>query len=331
LVRTRCSREGRQLALDTILENAIASIQIGVEDYESKDPRRLLGAVRNVSAGILLLFKERLRQLSPTGSEEVLLKKAMRPTAGTSGVRFRGHGRKTVDVQEIKERFGSLDISVDWNRLDKIITIRNDIEHYRCSVPPAKVRELLVDSFVVVRDFISKELNTAPASLLGKETWVVLLGIHEIYMEELAACREAMTAVRWSSPGRTKLAGYLRCAECESELLKPMGPNSEFSTIVFRCSSCGDEARFDDLVEKAVEYCWFADMYLAMTGGGDQPIEECSECGKYTFVVEEGHCLACSEGLKYFECGVCYEALGSDEQAFGGLCGYHYSLAHNAD
>lgn len=60
--------------MDTILANAVASVQIGVEDYLSDDPRRVLSAVRNLSAGILLLFKERLRELSPTNSDEVLIK-----------------------------------------------------------------------------------------------------------------------------------------------------------------------------------------------------------------------------------------------------------------
>lgn len=46
--------------MDTILTNAIQSIQIGVEDYRSDDRRRLLSAIRNVQAGILLLCKEKL-------------------------------------------------------------------------------------------------------------------------------------------------------------------------------------------------------------------------------------------------------------------------------
>src|SRR6266478_2845741 len=296
--------------MNTILENAIASIQIGIEDYESKDARRILGAVRNISAGILLLFKERLRQLSPIGSDEVLVKKAVRPEVAVSGVQFRGHGKKTVDVQEIKERFGSLKVSVDWERLETVISIRNDVEHYTSAVPPPQVRELLADSFVVVRDFITQELKGDPAQLLGAETWSVLLDVHEIYSQELAACRKALTAVHWNSPGRKKVSEYLRCAKCDSELLKPVDPGAEVSALVFRCSSCGDESGFEDLVEKAVEPCWFADMYLSMTDGGDAPIEDCPECGKYTFVVEEGQCLACSQGLRYFECGVCYQALG---------------------
>lgn len=56
--------------MNTILDNAIQSIQIGVEDYLalSDDPRRALSAVRDLSADVLLLLKERLRELSPQDS-----------------------------------------------------------------------------------------------------------------------------------------------------------------------------------------------------------------------------------------------------------------------
>jgi hypothetical protein len=64
--------------VDTILKNAVTSIQIGIEDYHSADERRSLSAVRNLTAGLLLLFKEKLRRLSPAGSDEVLIKKQLR-------------------------------------------------------------------------------------------------------------------------------------------------------------------------------------------------------------------------------------------------------------
>jgi hypothetical protein len=87
--------------LDTILKNGIASIQLGVEDYQSSDARRAISATRNIVAGILLLFKERLRELSPSDSEEVLLKKRVQPVMDTRGtVTFEGDGRNTVGVQE---------------------------------------------------------------------------------------------------------------------------------------------------------------------------------------------------------------------------------------
>ena len=45
-----------------LLQNAINSIEIGIEDYElsQQDERRIISCVRNVFAGILLLFKYKL-------------------------------------------------------------------------------------------------------------------------------------------------------------------------------------------------------------------------------------------------------------------------------
>ena len=50
----------------SILKNAIDSIAIGLEDYESTDERRIVSSTRNIFAGILLLFKHKLCELSPT-------------------------------------------------------------------------------------------------------------------------------------------------------------------------------------------------------------------------------------------------------------------------
>ncbi len=43
----------------TILNNAIDSIQLGIEDYEliGENPKRLISCTRNLFSGILLLFK----------------------------------------------------------------------------------------------------------------------------------------------------------------------------------------------------------------------------------------------------------------------------------
>ena len=76
--------------MDTLIDNAVQSIQIGVEDFTSDDPRRVLSAVRNVSAGVLLLFKEKLRELSEEGTDEVLLKQKIKPVPVDGKIIFVG-------------------------------------------------------------------------------------------------------------------------------------------------------------------------------------------------------------------------------------------------
>ncbi|VBI28675.1 hypothetical protein [Burkholderia pseudomallei] len=311
--------------MDTILKNAIASIQIGVEDYLSGDERRGLSAVRNLTAGILLLFKEKLRQLSPPDSDEVLIKKTIRPARRPDGsLGFQGEGKKTLDVQDIKERFKSLDITANFARLDEVVRLRNDIEHYRTSATTESMREVLAKSFIVIRDFIATELGEEPAELLGERTWATLLEENDVYERELASCRAAMDEIDWKSPTGEQVAGYIRCHHCGSELVKPVVSDVEFlEQLAFHCASCGRDSDFDDVIEEAVADCYFADSYIAMTDGGDPPVATCPECTKETFLLEEGRCIACSGELEFTRCAVCSVTLGPDDQDNNGLCSYH--------
>ena len=113
-----------------LLINAVEAIQTGVEDFQEGSHPRLLSAVRNVYSGLLLMYKEALRRLSPTDSNEVLLKARTRPERDGMDIRLVGHGKKTVDVQQIKVHFKHLGISTDWVRFESIRIVRNDIEHY---------------------------------------------------------------------------------------------------------------------------------------------------------------------------------------------------------
>jgi hypothetical protein len=99
----------------SLLKNAIDSIQVGVEDYLMEDDRRYLSAVRNICAGILLLYKEKLKRLSPQQERdnEVLIKQSIVPIFDENGnISFVGDSdnKKTVDFFTIKKRFKSLKI-----------------------------------------------------------------------------------------------------------------------------------------------------------------------------------------------------------------------------
>ncbi|WP_434627085.1 hypothetical protein [Chromobacterium sp. CV08] len=319
--------------MDTILKNAIASIQIGVEDYLVGDDRRSLSAIRNVTAGILLLFKEKLRQLSPPGSDEVLIKKDMRPVHLPDGsVTFCGYGKSTVDVQQIKERFMSLGITADFNHLDEVIKLRNNIEHYMTTATAETVRAVLAKSFVVIRDFIAIQLEEEPADLLGDQAWSVLLTQNEVYERELASCHDAMGVIRWKLAPGSRIAAYIRCVYCGSELVKPLDPNIGYhEELIFHCAACAQDSNFDQIIEDAVDDCYAVDSYIAIKDGGDEPVAMCPNCVRHTFICENGVCIACEEGLHHSNCEVCGEALGPDDQEYGGLCGYHAWQAQRDD
>jgi hypothetical protein len=318
--------------MDSLLSNAVTSIQLGVEDYQSNDARRILSAVRNLTAGILLLFKERLRQLSPVGSEDALIKRDVRPVLIGGKVLFHGVGVKTVDVHQIEERCKALRIDADWPRFRALTTIRNEIEHYCANTPRARIRELMADAFIILRDFIVKELRNEPVDLLGGETWAQLLDVGTVYEHELEECQKAMEQIRWESIELEQISHHLRCAHCNSELLKPTKSRNGYASLhEFRCSSCGLESSFDELIEEAVQEHFAADHYRAMTDGGEISTAPCHECGKETFLLDHGHCVACGAKLKYHACAVCNATLGPDDQSGRGLCGYHRWIAEKDD
>ena len=319
--------------MDTILANAVASVQIGVEDYLSDDPRRVLSAVRNLSAGILLLFKERLRDLSPSDSDEVLIKQQIHPKRGASGTLvFLGTGKKTVDVYQIRERFASLGVTADWKRLDGVLRIRNDIEHYCTTEPTSRLKELLADSFIVMRDFITSELKREPLELLGEATWQTLLDVAMVYEKEIEECELAKALISWGTPGIEQVAQYLRCKHCGSELLKPVNPEVDsLAAIHFQCTACGKDSAYEDIAESAAEECFGADMYIAMTDGGDPPLVDCFECGRATFLLEDEQCIVCGATPHHQRCAVCGASLSVEEQQFEGLCSYHHWQAMKND
>src|SRR2546425_136366 len=119
----------------SILNNAIISIHLALEDFSSTQNGRMLSAVRNLHAGILLLYKEKLRRLSPTNTNDVLIKeKSELRKAPAGGLIAVGVGKKTVNAFQIEERFASLGIKTDWKRFKAINRLRNDIEHYFTTV-----------------------------------------------------------------------------------------------------------------------------------------------------------------------------------------------------
>ena len=313
-----------------LIENAVTSIQIGVEDFRSGKPERLISSVRNIYAGILLLFKEKLRRLSPENSDDALVKRYILPVKADDGtVLFKGLGKKTVDVQEIKERFKHLRVEVDWKRFDKISDIRNNIEHYYSSESAETVQEVISNAFTIIRDFVRKELDEEPLGLLGEECWRTLLEQAEIFERERADSLAVLASLDWESPALAEAVEDMRCASCGSSLLRPLTPQEDdISQQIFICQSCTYETSFSELVGDALKEHFGYLVYMAYREGDDPPIEICYECGMDTFIVEEARCANCGFELrKNIVCFICGETLGNYDDLDRSLCSYHaYSL-----
>lgn len=309
-----------------ILNNAVVAIQIGLEDYKNEDSRRAQSALRNIFAGILLLFKEKLRRMSPENSDEVLIKKDIRPVLNSDdGLLFKGKGDKTVDVAQIQERFSSLGVKVDWTVLNEIGKLRNTIEHYYTEKPPSVINEIISKSFKIINDFCKNHLEEDPLQLFGIDSWSVFLEADDIYEKEKKDSLESLAKVEWTFPTLISAIAHLRCPSCASDLIYASSEEEyqPASKMTLTCKKCQNEFDFEEVIEECIHEELRAEAYIAATDGGDHPYDECPECGLATYIYSEECCLHCGYKQESARCSVCATPLDLHEAHEGNLCSYH--------
>lgn len=315
-----------------LLENAVESFKVGVEDYEQGDHERLLSSVRSIHAGILLLYKEALRRLSPAGSSEVLLKARIRPERDAQGnLHFVGAGKKTVDVQQIHERFDSLGIATDWKRFNSVTNARNDIEHYYSEIPKKALEGIIADAFVIAREFISAELKEDPRELLGEETYKVMLDVAQVYDVERDECIKAIKVFNWNSEALQEGVLELACDSCGSDLIRPPEGETVFGEgMHLECRACGETMSAQEFVPAAIKNALAGEVYLSHTDGGEEPYTNCPECGNETYVMDEGRCALCEEEADH-TCGRCGNHIPASEMMCAPFCGYCEHMMNKDD
>ena len=297
----------------SILQNAIDSIAIGLEDFNSPDSRRLISSTRNIFAGVLLLFKYKLSLLSPEDSDEVLIKQRITPQMDSNDIlRWVGKGKKTVDVSQIQERFKALDIIVDWSRLNRINSYRNDIEHYFSSQSKSSIETLISSSFIIIQSFITDYLEEDPQELLGKESWNILIKISEVYSKERSECIERLQLFQWESDTLSSAIENVKCLACGSDLIT-VNENNDFE-----CRSCSEVYLYDSIIKNSLEqYCTNYDFQE----GGDAELITCPFCNEETYMFHEQKCALCNESASH-ECSRCNTSIPSCEITDESLCSY---------
>ena len=306
----------------SIYNNAIVSIKIGLEDYQSEDKHRIISATRNLYAGILLLIKSKLVELSPKGSEKVLIKRYAVPKKNKSGeVIFVGKGKETANRKELKERCEGLNIRVNWNKLDEVAKYRNDIEHYFSQRNTASARQVVSDCFIIIRDFLKDELSKDPISELGSEQWGFLLEQHEVFTREREACIKALSDLNIESDTLIEALEAFECCSCGSALIRPTNTNTDIHEITLACQACGQAHCFEDATEIVHESKFWYEEYAVHSKGEEPPIVDCPGCGKHTYVIEEGKCLVCEESYPS-NCQVCGCSIAANDFNVLGICGH---------
>lgn len=306
----------------SIYKNAIDSIALGIEDYNSADSRRLVSATRNLVAGILLLIKHRLAQLSPAGTDDALIKQHVLPIPdGAGGVTWKGKGSKTVDVQQMEDRCTSLGIKVDWKLVKRVVSQRNDIEHYFTTLNQAALRSLLADSFIVIRDFIRTELALEPLTELGPETWNTLTKVAEVYKKERDDCLAGLRTVTWLCPEVQSAVHDWNCPDCGSGLIDVETPGVTQESAVLKCRACGASLPFDSFGEEIIVAFYAGENHHSVKDGGDPVTIDCPECNCDSFHLEKNMCLLCGESTE-LTCRICENEIPSSEIDGSGICGY---------
>lgn len=309
----------------SMMKNAVDSIWIGMEDFHDDDPRRAVSAIRNFYAGILLLFKCKLQELSPAGSEEALLKKNILPiiNQATGETTWVGAGNNTVEVKDIRDRLKSLGVDgIEWKRLENLQKIRNNIEHYYSKDPVDQMKEAIASALHLIIQFCKPHLGKDPVQILGQECWDLLLGVASLYEAELKASKESLASVKWPYSEVTDAVDSMRCSECDSQLIKAIDASAIGAAIEFSCSSCGVNSSYEAVITIALPESMAWSNYVSVKDGGDALIEDCPVCGEGTFLVSQGECAVCFSELEYLFCDACETALCVDEQHFEGLCSY---------
>jgi hypothetical protein len=285
----------------SLLNNAIESIQVGVEDYLMDDNRRYRSAVRNIFAGILLLYKEKLNRLSPPCTEEALIKNKIKFIYTDEGnVTFVGDGKNTVGVHEIKERFKSLNIKVDWNKFDKLNDLRNNIEHYYTNESSDAVLEVVATSFTLIQDFISEHLGEESHGLLGDECWQTLLDRSEVLQTEQIICIESFKKIGFLDRENFRdFVNDIECLSCSSQLIKVADGFEIFPSLI--CRACGDKFDFEELLSDNVDF-------------DDESLAYCNDCEHHERSVgklgEKWICFSCHcthNEIEVGSCGYCNE------------------------
>jgi hypothetical protein len=302
-----------------LLTNAKESIQVGVEDYHQGSRPRLLSAVRNIHAGILLLFKQALRDFSPPDSKNALMMEKIAPhkTGDINKVIFVGAGKKTASLDQIKERFNALGVPVDWDRFNRINETRNDIEHRFPQLDQKGLRGLIADSFIVMRAFIRDVLFLNPSDILGIDTRQSMLKVTEVYETERSECDQLICRTKWKSVVLKLGVQKMACPTCASGLFEPNEDHE--GNLWLECRSC--RANYEPGVWEfwAVMTALASEELDAPKEGRASSYAYCPSCGSRAFVIEENQCAVCRY-IRSHHCSECGKDLPPVGQHPSSVC-----------
>jgi len=324
-------------AASALFDNALESIQMGVEDYALDKPARSLSAVRNFYAGLLLLAKEALARQAPMADLDEVIGARFKPVPdGAGGVAMVPDGQQTIDFVTIARRFKDFGIPLDKASeaaLKELNTVRNEIEHRYTNKPSDVVREVIARAFPLTVQLF-RIIGEDPRARLS-EVWPTMLEARDLYAAELTRCRETVRAVAWFSPTVERTG--LRCTECSSALVEQRDPaNADQVSMELTCTGCGEDLDHDEVIVAVVDHALGGEAYIRFKDSFESgPIYDCPNCSAAAYIDTENACAACGETYEWeAECARCYADISMEDAVAGfdnGLCSYCTHLMEKDD
>lgn len=313
----------RDRDMSEIFGNAITSIVLGIEDFETGNDERMLSAARNYYAGLLLLAKECLVRTAPKADAMEIIGAKFKPKPdGDGDVEYEVEGYATVDLNQLKVRFK--DFGLPWPKADinKLQRFRNDLEHYHLKEPVSALSEAIASSFPMVVDFFNI-LDEEPQTELAS-VWKTILEQREAFEKVQKNCLDSLENVNW--PADVSDLDRMACPNCGSSLVGQSDPDNEnHEKVVGKCYQCGEEIDFEKMMVIVVTASYEGDAYIRVKEGLNSSIADCPECGAPAYVEtgEVSVCFVCGESFAD-ECARCGDGIDVNEYNFdhSGLCSY---------
>lgn len=280
--------------MSEIFDNAIKSIVLGIEDFETGTDERMLSAARNYYAGLLLLAKECLVRAAPKASALEIIGVKFKPKPdGDGGVDHEVVGYATVDLAQLQSRFK--DFGLPWPEADinKLQRFRNDIEHYHLKEPVSALGEAIASSFPMVVDFFNILGESPNTELSG--VWGTILEQREAFQKVQKKCLDSLKNVSW--PAEVSELDRMACPNCGSSLVGQSDlDNKDHEHVVGKCYQCDAEIGFRTIMEMIVSASYEDDAYVRVRAGLSSSIADCPFCSANAYV-EDGEVSIC------FVCG----------------------------